>query len=147
MAATPYRAVSWAPLELIGEDKMDQMSSNIDYLRDNSLRGNYVFLNGGKRAEGLRIAGGKVLIPRNPKSDSASGPVRFGGFFSSGCKPIITTGIVADFNRRIFVAINGYGTLEPDHRGFQVFVNVAAENKKNDKIAGRMFVHWQALGY
>lgn len=146
MAATPFKIIQWSPSEIISDDRMDNINSNLTWLHDNTPRGLYTLPGGARKSTNIKISGGRVVIPAS-KSDSASASVRFGNFFSAGCQPIITTGIVADFNRRIFCAINGFGELQPDHTGFQVFVNVAAEVNKNDKIASRFFVTWQALGY
>lgn len=146
MASTPFRAVSWAPSELIGEDKMDQLAYNVNYLRDHKVGGLYTLPGGARREEGVRIAAGRVRIGRS-KDDSSSAGVRFGRFFSTGCEPIITTGIVAEGQRKIFCILNGYGRLQPDHRGFQVHVNVMADAKRNDKIASAFYISWQALGY
>lgn len=146
MATTPFRAVNWSPSELVGEDKMDQMNSNMSWLRDNTPRGVYTLPSGLRRVEGLRIASGRVLITAR-KSDSAIAPVRFGNFFSSRCQPIVTTGIVAEGQRKIFAIINGFGQLHPDHRGFQVAVNIAADAEKFDRISKSFYVTWQAMGY
>ena len=146
MATTPFKSVQWSPGELIGEDKMDDLGSNQTWLRDNTPRAFYTFPGGARRDTGIKIAAGRVLIPPGT-GDSASATVRFNNFFSSGCNPIITTGVNASFNRRIFCVFNGFGDLQPDHTGFQVYVNVAAELAKFDSIQSRFWVTWQALGY
>lgn len=146
MAATPFRAINWSPNELIGEDKMDQMAANMNWLRDNTPRAVYTLPSGVRRVEGLRMAAGRVLISAR-KSDSATASVRFGNFFSARCQPIITTGIVATQQEKIFCIVNGFGELHPDHRGFEVQVNVAADLDKNDFIKRSFYVTWQAMGY
>lgn len=148
MAATPFRIVNWSPNELLGQDKLDQMNANMQWLYDNSMRGYYTLPGGTRRVEGLRIAAGRVLITAR-KTDDASANVNFNNLFTSGCQPIVTTGIVANFGQpRIFCVINGLGTdIQPDNRGFQVYVNIAADLKKNDTIKKSFYVNWQALGY
>jgi len=146
MAATPFRAVNWSPNELVGEDKMTQISANMNWLRDNTPRVVYTLPSGLRRVEGVRIASGRIMIAAR-KSDDATATVRFSNFFSSRCQPNITTGIVATGQVRIFCVTHGIGQLQPDDRGFQVVVNIAAENKKTDKIAKSFYVHWQAMGY
>ena len=126
---------------------MDQLANNVQWLFENTPRAMYTLPSGLRRVEGVRMSAGRVLIPRRTKSDTASATVRFGNFFSSSCEPIITTGIVTTHQRKIFVIINGIGRLNPDHTGFQVEVEVAAEGKKKDKIANSFYVTWQALGY
>lgn len=146
MAATPFKIIQWSPSDIISDDRMDNINSNLNWLNRNTPRALYTLPGGARKSEAIKIAAGRVVIPAS-KSDQGSASVRFGNFFSSGCQPIITTGIVSDFQRRIFVVINGFGELQPDHTGFRVLVNIAAELNKNDKIASRFFITWQALGY
>lgn len=142
-----FKAVNWTPNELLAEAKTDQMSDNADYLFANTPRAVYTLPGGLRRAQGIKIASGRVLIAKTLKSDSASATVRFGNFFTANCDPIVTTGIVSEGQRKIFCVINGIGQLQPDNTGFQVGVNIAAESKKTDKIATSFYVAWQAMGY
>lgn len=141
-----FKAINWSPNELVGENKMDQMSENSTWLFKNTPRAVYTLPGGLRRTEGIRIASGRVMIARSD-SDQATAMVRFGNFFSARCEPIITTGIVSDPMRKIFAVHNGIGQLQPDHRGFQVAVNIDASLKVNDKIARSFFITWQAIGY
>lgn len=148
MAATPFRAISWEPTELVTEAKMDQLASNQRWLYENSPRALYSLPSGAKRAEGVKIMAGKAYIAPNTKGDTRTVNVGFANFFSSGCQPIVTTGIISGAQDRIFCVTNGLGSaLHPDHRGFQITVNIAAELKKNDKIKSAFYVAWQAMGY
>jgi hypothetical protein len=142
-----FKAVNWTPSELLAETKTDQMADNADYLFLNTPRAVYTLPGGLRRAQGVKIASGRVLIAKRLKSDSATATVRFGNFFSARCAPIITTGIVSEGQSRIFCIINGIGQLQPDNTGFQVGVNIAAESKKKDKIAHSFYVAWVAMGY
>jgi hypothetical protein len=144
---TSYKAVNWTPNEVIGETKMDRMTGNADYLFARTPRTVYTLPSGLTRAEGVRIAAGRVVIAKNTKRDSATAQVNFGNFFSSRCEPLITTGIVSEGQQRIFAVINGIGRLQPDARGFQTTVNIAAEADKNDAIMRSFYVTWQAVGY
>lgn len=147
MASTPFRAVNWSPNELIGEDKMDQMSANMNWLRDNTPRAVYTLPSGLRRVEGVRVVSGRVFIATS-KSDEASAEVRFSNFFSVECQPSVTTGIISNHTRRIFSVVKGIGQLQPDHRGFEV--RVTADNgtkKKEASIAHSFYVAWQAMGY
>lgn len=146
MASTPFKIIQWSPSEIISDSRMDNINSNLSWLYDNTPRGLYTLPGGARKTTNIKIAAGRVAIPPT-KSDNASASVRFGNFFSSGSQPIITTGIVSDFQRKIFCAINGFGELQPDHTGFQVFVNVAASKESNDYISSRFYITWQALGY
>lgn len=125
---------------------MDAMADNTEWLYKNSPRSIYTLPGGLRRVEGIKIASGRAIITKR-KSDAAVVEVRFGNYFSTYCEPNITTGIVSATQPRIFCTIQGVGRLIPDHRGFQVAVNVAANNKKKDKITRTMYVGWQAMGY
>jgi hypothetical protein len=142
-----FKAINWTPNELMGETKTDQLADNAEWLYQNTPRAIYTLPGGLRRVEGVKIASGRVLIAKRTKADSATASVRFGNFFSTRCQPIITTGIVAEHQTKIFATISGIGMLQPDHRGFSVGVNIAAESKKNDKIARSFYVTWQAMGY
>lgn len=142
-----FKAVNWTPNEKLGETKTNQMADNAQWLYDNTPRAVYTLPGGLRRIEGVRIAAGRVIIAKNKQSDSETTQVRFGNFFSTRCEPIITTGIVAEHQARIFCVTNGIGKLQPDHRGFNVSVNIAAEGTKNDAILRSFYVTWQAMGY
>jgi hypothetical protein len=143
-----FRAVNWTPNEIIDDPKMDVIVANADYLYVNTPRAIYTLPGGISRDEGVKIASGRVMIPKNMKSDTATVEVRFGNFFSSRCEPIITTGVITKGQVRTFCVINGLGgKLQPDSRGFNVSVNIGAEAKKNDKILRSFYVAWQAIGY
>lgn len=142
-----FKAVNWTPNEMIGEAKSDQVAANADWLYRNTPRAIYTLPGGLRRSEGVKIAAGRVIIGRRPKSDSATATVRFGNFFSSRCEPIITTGVIAEHQTKIFCVVNGIGRLNPDNQGFNVEVNIAAGVKKNDNIARSFYVAWQAMGY
>lgn len=142
-----FKAVNWSPNELLAEAKTDQMGDNAEYLFNNTPRAVYTLPGGLRRAQGVKIAAGRVLIARRLKSDSASATVRFGNFFTANCEPVITTGIVSEGQAKIFCVINGIGQLQPDNTGFQVGVNIAAETKKSDIIAHSFYISWQAMGY
>lgn len=142
-----FKAVNWTPNELLAEAKTDQMGDNADYLFSNTPRAIYTLPGGLRRAQGVKIASGRVLIAKDTKSDSASATVRFGNFFTANCDPIITTGIVSEGQPKIFCVINGIGQLQPDNTGFQIGVNIAAESKKKDKIRHSFYIAWQAMGY
>lgn len=146
-----FKAVNWTPNEEVAGPKMNQLGDNAEWLYQNTPRALYTLSGGIKRAQGIKIAAGRVMIPQNNKSDSASRTVRFGNFFSTRCQPIITTGIVSG-KTRTFCVISGIGdnSLQPDHRGFQVGVNIVTEGKnanKKDHISSSFYISWQAMGY
>lgn len=145
MASTPFKVVSWAPLDPITDEKLDAMVSNDNWLRDNMMRGRYG-ANGVTRETGLRIASGLALITSG-KAASKSRNVSFDTFFSESCKPIVTTGIVSASQRQIYATIDGPGNKpQPTRDGFQVHVFVNSKSKKK-KISRNFYVSWHALGY
>lgn len=140
---TVFKALNWSPNELIGEPKMDTLVSNAEFLFYNTPR---VLLSDIKRVEGVKIASGRgIIAPRD--SDTAGLTISFGNFFSSGCQPIITTGISANNEVAIFCVVNGISTEQPDNTGFQVEVNVATTNAALDKFVQSVYINWMAVGY
>lgn len=144
--STTFRVVNWAPNELVGEDKMDQLNANTEWLFRNTPRAEYTLPSGLRRDTGIKIASGLVRFPPS-KLDNAVGSVRFGNFFSVNCEPIITTGVYTNGTRKFFAVVSGFGTLKPDHRGFQAGVKIEASYDKNDKFESTVYVSWIALGY
>lgn len=145
MASTPFKVVSWSPNDPITDEKLDAMVSNDNWLRDNMTISRYG-ANGVNRDTGIRIASGLALITSR-KSAQATKFVGFGNFFSDGCKPIVTTGIVSASQRQIFATIDGPGSKpQPTRDGFQVHVFVNSTNKKK-KISRNFYVSWHALGF
>lgn len=145
MASTPFKVISWAPLDPITDEKLDAMVSNDNWLRDNMMRGQYA-ANGVTRETGLRMASGLALITSGKAASKTRG-VSFGTYFSESCKPIVTTGIVSASQRQIYATIDGPGNKpQPTRDGFQVHVYVQSSNKKN-KISRNFYISWHALGY
>lgn len=145
MAATPFKVVSWSPDDPITDEQMDNMVSNDNWLRDNSVNGLYTG-HGVRRKEGVKIASGLALI-HSRKQPSALKRVEFNNFFLSVCRPVVTTGTVSGSQRMVWVTIDGLGKLHPDNRGFNAHVHVWASDKKNRRIKRNMYVAWHAVGY
>lgn len=132
-------------MEMITVNDMNQLSHNQQFIFEQMPRANYRGF-GVHRSEGIKLAAGLIAIGAS-KKPYASNDVRFGNFFAPRCNPIVTTGIVASHQHRIFCTIQGLGTLHPDNRGFRARVTIDAATKKNRKIARNFYVSWQALGY
>lgn len=141
-----FKAINWTPTEMIGERKMDAMTDNAEWLFKNTPRAVYTLPGGLRRAEGIKLASGRVIITKR-NTDKATVEVRFGNYFSTRCEPNITTGVVSGGQTQIFCIVHGIGRLIPDARGFQVGVNIAAQNEKKDKILESFYVSWNAMGY
>lgn len=145
MASTPFKVVSWSPLEPITDEKLDAMVSNDNWLRDNSVRGRYSS-HGIERTEGIRIAAGLVLIPAGRRGYRRR-YVNLGDFFSQGCRPIVTTGVISTSQRKIFATVDGPGSKpHPQREGFQVHVAAESRSKKR-RIKRNFYVAWHALGF
>lgn len=148
MSATPFRTLGWAPHEVITRDKMEQLQSNYQWIADNRVRGRFYGNGQGKKTTDIILLAGKVRIPRNLKSDTATVSVSFGAAFSSECRPVVTTGVVSDGHVAIFCTVHGLGDMNiPDSRGMEVTINIKAELLQNDKISKEFFVDWHALGF
>lgn len=146
MAATIFRVVNWAPNEVIDEEKVEQINTNIVWLRDNTPRAAYTLPGGLRRVEGLRLVAGRQPFGAK-KSGTSTATVNFGtNLFVENCQPLITTGIVSTKQTELFCIINGIGQVQPDNRGFQITVSVDKKGKKRDKFKG-CHVTWHALGY
>lgn len=146
MAAEAFKVVSWSPDEPILDGKLDAMVSNDNWLKTHMVRGSYA-AHSRRRDEGIRLASGLVLITSR-KQASASKTVSFGGFFSDGCRPLVSTGIVSKHQRRIFCVIDGLGNeLHPNRNGFQAHVTIDAQAKKDQKIKRNFYISWLAVGY
>lgn len=142
-----FRAVNWTPNEQIGEPKMDLINENAEWLFYNTPRAIFTQPGGIRRVEGVRIASGRIIVPKNKASDSGTEEVRFGNFFTQRCEPNITLGLVSKTQPRIFYTMSGIGKMLPDSRGFQVHVNVDALQKKNDKLLNNIYISFIAMGY
>lgn len=140
-----FKVVSWSPLEPITDEKLDAMVSNDNWLRDNMMVGQYKG-HGVTKTTGLRVATGLVTIAPS-KSNQRVANVNFGNFFSTSCRPIITTGIVSGSQRMIFATIDGPGSaLHPTRDGFQIHVFVDSLSKTR-KITRTFYVSWTAVGW
>lgn len=139
------KVVSWSPGDPITDEKLDAMVNNDNLLRDNMLTGQYKG-HGVTKTTGIKIATGLVGIAPS-KSNQQVKPVYFNNFFSTSCRPIVTTGIIASSQRMIFATIDGPGSaLFPDRTGFQVHVFVDSLSKTR-KITRTFYVSWIAVGF
>lgn len=142
----PFKVVSWSPHTPITQRKLDAMVSNDNWLKDKMVRGHYSAFNT-RRGEGIHMACGLTLITAR-KNNQAHKRVNLPGFFSPGCRPIITTGIISRHQRRLFVTVDGPGNqMHPTKDGFQVHVHAENFRKKDNKISRNCYVSWHAMGW
>ena len=140
-----FKVVSWAPLDPITDEKLDAMVSNDNYLRENMVTGQY-YGYGIKKNTGVRIATGLAGIGAS-KANQRQVAVSFGNFFSTACRPIITTGVISSKQRMIYATLDGPGSqLHPTRDGFQIHVYVDS-TAKNKKISKGFYVSWIAVGF
>lgn len=144
MSFTP---MTWEPLDLISDDKMDNLVNNIQWVNDNTPRALYSS-NTITRKEGVKIASGRIIVPKKGKQHETSVEVNFPAFFTPGSTPNITTGINARNQQNIYAVFRGKpGTgLLPDNTGFQLDILMGQEDGEKRKIVQPFWVHWQAMG-
>lgn len=146
MANRQFVAVNWTANQLIDEDSMDQVNSNLVWMRNHKVEGKYQHLGNSTTEVGLKIlCGRRQITPR--KNDTAIVQVGFTKIFTPDSIPVITTSIVSPSQVNFFTIINGINRLHPNHQGFECKVNVAATKKANDKIQKSIFINWIAMGY
>ncbi len=126
------------------DGKMDQLGSNEQWLFENKPNVNYN-AHGVRRATGIKIMSGITAFAQNTLNGVQTRPVYFSNFFSVGCQPIVTTGVVS-FQLRIWVIHNGFGVMFPDHRGMELAV-AAVDYTLKSKIERPFWVTWIAMGY
>ena len=150
MAIKGYKAITWEPQDLLSDWAFDQMTQNIQLIHDFTPRGRYTAAHQGiSREEGVKIASGRIIIPKQGKKNEASEGVRFGNFFTAGCQPNVSIGINSRNQQNIYCTFRGIpGTgLLPDHNGMQVDILIGEEDGEKKKIAAPFYVHWTAMGY
>ena len=152
MAIQGYRALSFEPSDLLSDWAFDQLTSNIQALHDYTPRSLYTAGNQGggvSREQNIKIASGRVIIPKQGKKNEASVGVRFRGFFTAGCQPNVALGINSRNQQNIYATFRGIpGTgLLPDHNGMQIDILIGEEDGEKKKIVQPFYVHWTAMGY
>jgi len=164
VAITPFKAMQYTRDDPITKDSLDTLQSNYQWLYENSPRGRYYEASGLPLDEKTIILAGKARIRKNRKSATERTSVRFGRTFDPRCQPHITTGIISDFQRRIYCVVNGpVGIDYPNANGFDIKATVhfdeeeikkqnkgKGKNKKKKvkpKIEREFFVAWHAFGF
>lgn len=146
MAVETYTAVSWQPGELITEAKMDAIGSNLEYFNQNMPRAVYN-AHGVSTRLAIKIAAGLTAVEPDPNGVIGK-DTYFGDYFSAGCRPVVTTGIISDSTRRVHCTIWGInGTLFPDHNGFRAALRSDEIDPSKNAFTKLFYVSWIALGY
>lgn len=146
MATTPYKPTSWALGEQISKEKLNQMTSNDQYLFENQPNAFYN-AHGIKKTTGLKIMAGMVFI-KSGKGKHYTAECYFGNFFSVGCMPVIVTGQTIQKQSRIHCITRGVqGSYWPDHRGFTAVVDSDELTTKTNYFHYGVWVNYIAVGY
>lgn len=146
MTATPYVAMDFAPNTLVEETVLDRLVNNVQWIYENKPTAKWSNPDGTERTEGVKLLGGKLLMPIT-KAIDAGGVVRFNEFFNLGCAPVITTTLISSFERRIHHTIAGIGQLQPDETGFNVYFGMDQRGKKKVTFTGVFALSWIAMGF
>lgn len=157
MVATPYKTITFDDGDVITLDTLDQMQSNLQWIKDNSPRSRTFLSDDTWMSTRTVILAGKVKINPNKKSDTGKAIVHLPPLFDPACTPMVTTGIIATWTRKIHCTVTGLGAASlPSAAGFEVYANVGLENmkakkvadrKKNDKLKKPVWISWIAYGY
>ncbi len=145
MAVTEYKATSWSTNEPAFKDKLNQMTSNDQWLYEHMPKMRYKLDSGLTVEGGVRILAGYVRIGPRTNSRFAAAVVNFGAYFASGSRPIVVVGAPqAKPQREITLYIGGIGTQFPDNRGFELYATAGTSAKA---ITADLYVHYVAIGY
>ncbi len=145
MADREFVAVTWTANQIIDEDSLDQLNSNMVWLRNQMIDGKYMHLNNGVTDTGIKIlCGRKQVTPR--KSDTALVRIGFSKMFTPDQAVIVTTSLTSPGPVKFFHVINGINRLHPNHQGFECKININADAKDNDRFAKSVFINWIAMG-
>lgn len=146
MASTEYAPISFNADEPITDDKMNQLSSNVQWIYENTPR---VFYNahGLKKTGGTKILAGMALAPAT-RTTLSTVTVYFGTFFSQGCKPIVVaTPNTLTVRTRLQTVVSGIGTGYPDHRGAEIKITTDEYASASNLHAVVLPVNWIAVGW
>lgn len=149
MAVNEFQDLSWVGDEPIDTDKLNAMVNNTKFVNQRLPKMSFQSYGGIQKDKGLKIACGVVTVPPRKNARDQSVTVNFGSFFTEGCKPIITTGIMSYGNGRVHVIVHSQTgqNFVPDHRGFiaKVFVNELSADW--NYFWKTMYINWHAIGY
>jgi len=132
--------VTWGE-EPVTKEKLDQMANNEQWLFENNARMLYNGY-GVKKPSGVKIMSA-ILVLGSSKTKTRSGTFNFGSFFTSGCMPIIVTGVNPLAGGLGYsLTIRGIGMATPDYRGFTVALLSDGPSDPNG-----VYVHFLAMGW
>lgn len=145
MTSTPYKAITWGD-EPITSTKLAQMTNNDQWIVENMPS---TFFNGGGvvKTGGIKIYGARFgYSPFNGSVQNKD--VYFGGRFSTGCSPVIATGLTGGVFSRKQVLVRGLnGTDIPDSTGCMLTVMVWEPGQYSNTFRSSFYVDIIAMGW
>lgn len=149
MASTEFKVVAWAQGVPFQDDAVDAMVNNDNFLFNNITKADQ---RGTRPASdhsaptSTKMASGLALISAS-RSRVKGVTVSFNSYFSARCLPIVTTGVVSNSQRMLYVTTQGFGTsLRPTAAGFHAYA-FAETLTKTKSITRSFYISWHALGY
>lgn len=141
-ASNDFIAVNWNSNQLIDEDSLDQINNNINWLKNNSLTGQYQTATGYPLSTGLKILAGKTTVPGQGTTDIYA-DIYFAKAFTQGSSPVITYGVYVGtwICGHSLMGLDGTGNI--DHRGFKIHI----QSNIYGPIPVNPIVNWTAVGY
>lgn len=141
MAVTPFRHISFDKHEPVTKEKLDQYQSNIQWIVDHTPITLNVNSAGQTAIASMIMVAGRVTIPIT--NGRAWTRVYFDGAFDYNATPIVTSGVVSDNYKQLWVGVSGIDDMiAPDSRGFDVGVLT----REAPGLAPNVTVHWIAMG-
>lgn len=139
--------MSWNPGDVADVDKFSQMSTNEQWLKDNTPRALQTTGNQANTpsSEGLIIVSGWSGANPDHASNKLWLTVNFKGYFAAA--PIVVATPVSTHDTLLNLNIYGINRIMPDANGFvAAFTNFTRSDKVTDDIPGGVYVTWMAMG-
>lgn len=141
-----YKVVSWSPGEVVTAESLNALAGRDDWLKENAVTGKHTY--GTTRTTGVKLVNGLTTIAANTGNDRRTVRVNFGNFFSSGCRPVVTTSVTSTTQAQLFVNITGPGSIvAPTREGFDIQVIVSGAYAAKNRKLKKCYVSWIAMGY
>lgn len=130
--------------EGLDTDRINAIISNQQYLYENQLPMQYSAY-GETKTESLKIAAGVVQMPSSGHFGTEK-TVLFGGFFSTGTRPVVTLAHATKERKQCFIWMDGPGGngIHPTDRGFRVGI---IHYPYVGSMPSSERIHWIAAGY
>jgi hypothetical protein len=143
--AEPYKDVTFGRERLTAE-KLNAVVNNTNWLKEHLPEMAFEH-EGIKKDVNLKwLAGSALLQPTQAWSLTAE--VRFGNYFSTGCRPILMTALHGYPQTGVVHTTYGIGDQRtPDNRGFAVYIVPYDRSGFNSKIMHPINISYLAIGW